>query len=98
MDVASSNKIRIISAQISSENGILRPGVLLWCKVSFGRFLALSITLSLKFVMRIAFTVLIGYYADKFLGTFPVLLIGAALLGVYLGWIGLVKVEIKDTE
>jgi hypothetical protein len=61
----------------------------------FGTFLMLSFSLCLRFITRIAFTTLIGYYIDKFLGTFPCVMIVSIMIGGYLSWFSLIKVEIK---
>lgn len=66
--------------------------------MSPGTFLALSFSLSIRFVARIAITTLIGYYIDKFLGTFPCLMIVSIIVGGYLGWLALMKVDIKKRK
>lgn len=45
--------------------------------------------------MRVAFTILIGYYIDRFLGTFPFVMIFSIIPGGYLGWLSLVRVDFK---
>lgn len=66
--------------------------------MSFGTFLALSFSLCLQFVSRIAFTALIGYYIDKFIGTFPWVMIVFIMLGGYLGWLALVGIYKKGPD
>ena len=63
--------------------------------MSFGTFLALSFSLCLRFVSRIAFCALLGYYVDKFIGTSPWFIIAFTVVGVYLGWLSLAKVNIR---
>lgn len=63
--------------------------------MSFSTFLALSFSLCAKFLSRIAFTALIGYYLDNFMGTSPWIMIVFALLGCYFGHLALVKIDIK---
>ncbi len=66
--------------------------------MSFGAFLALSFSLCLRFVSRIAFAVLIGYYIDRFFGTFPWIMIGFIMVGGYLGWLVLVDVKMANVN
>ena len=63
--------------------------------MSFGTFLALSFSLCLRFVSRIAFSALLGYYIDKFMGTSPWFMVAFIMVGVYLGWLSLAKVNIR---
>jgi F0F1-type ATP synthase assembly protein I len=63
--------------------------------MSFGNFLALSFSLCLRFVSRIAFSALLGYYVDRLMGTSPWFMIAFVLVGVYLGWLSLAKVNIR---
>lgn len=63
--------------------------------MSFGTFLSMSLSLCLQFVMRVAFTILIGYHIDRFLGTFPFVMIFSIIPGGYLGWLSLVRVDFK---
>ncbi len=62
--------------------------------MSFNTFFVLSFSLCLRFLSRIAFSTLIGYYADKFIGTSPWLMLFFIGLGGYLGWLALTKVSI----
>ena len=64
--------------------------------MSFGRFLALSFSLSLRFVVRVAFIVLIGYYLDTLLGTFPWMMIFAIIPGTYFGWLSIAKIQFSE--
>jgi ATP synthase protein I len=66
--------------------------------MSFGAFFALSFSLCLRFVSRIAFAALIGYYVDKFFGTFPWGLIVFIMVGGYLGLLTLIKVYKKGPD
>lgn len=59
--------------------------------MSFGTFFTLSFSLCVIFVSRIAFSTLIGYYADRFIGTSPWFMLFFIGLGGYLGWLALVK-------
>jgi F0F1-type ATP synthase assembly protein I len=63
--------------------------------MTFSTFLAISFSLCLQFVVRIAFTILIGYSIDRFLGTFPCMMILSIIPGGYLGWLSLMKVKVK---
>ena len=63
--------------------------------MSFGAFFALSFSLCLQFVSRIAFAVLIGYYVDRFFETSPWVMIVFLMVGGYLGWKTLVNVYKK---
>ena len=64
--------------------------------MSLGRFLILSFSLSLRFVVRIAFMILIGYYVDRFFGTFPWVMLFSIIPGVYFGWLSLMKVRFSE--
>ena len=59
------------------------------------RFFTISFSLCLRFVSRIAFTTLIGYYIDEFLGTPPYFMILSVILGSYIGWTSLMKIWVK---
>ncbi len=62
--------------------------------MSFGTFFALSFSLCLRFVARIAFFTIIGYYIDKFTETSPWFMIFFIGFGGYLGWLSLAKIRI----
>jgi F0F1-type ATP synthase assembly protein I len=63
--------------------------------MSFGAFIVLSFTLCLQFVLRIAFVTLLGYYIDRFIGTFPWVMIVFIMLGGCMGWRVLANVNIQ---
>lgn len=64
--------------------------------MSFCTFLAISFSLSLRLVMRVAFMILIGYYVDMLFGTFPWVMIVSIIPGIYWGWLSLMKIRFGE--
>lgn len=59
--------------------------------ITLTKFLGLSFSLCINFVMRIAFAALVGFFIDRYFDCFPLLTIILTILGLYFGFKGLIK-------